>query len=377
VKRIGNLWSRVTAFENLLLAFRKTRHGKRRKGPVAEFELGLESELLRLQRELLTREYTPGEYRLFTVYEGKPRLIAAAPFRDRVVHHAVMNVLEPALDRRFIADSYACRTGKGVHRAVARYQAWSRRYRYALKMDVQRYFPSIDRRLLGAKLRRVVKDDGVLWLLSRIVDTAPLELGQSCRFPGDDLLTPLERHTGVPIGNLTSQVLANLYLNDFDHWMKQDCRQRAYLRYVDDMIVLDDDKGRLHDLLALSKERLASDRLHLHPNKAQIVPTRAGLDVLGYRVYPECRRLRNDNGHRFARRLRRFAKVYGASEIPLSAFHPSVHAWIGHARHADTEALMTKLFSEIVFRRESAGPPPGVARGLVEQQTREGAFRQP
>ena len=307
----------------------------------------------------------------------KPRLIAAAPFRDRVVHHALMNVLEPLLDRRFIADSYACRRGKGVHGAVARYQGWSRRYRYALKMDVQRYFPSIDRQLLKDKLRRMVKDDGVLWLLGRIIDTAPPELGVAWRFPGDDLLTPLERPTGIPIGNLTSQILANLYLNDFDHWVKQGRRQVAYLRYVDDMIVLDDDKRRLHELLAASRERLAPERLRLHPHKAQIVPTRSGLDVLGYRVYPECRRLRNGNGNRFARRLRGFAKAYARGEAEMSAFHPSVRAWIGHARHADTDALMERLFSEIVFRRESAGRPPGVARRLLEQQTPEGAFREP
>jgi len=107
------------------------------------------------------------------------------------------------------------------------------------------------------------------------------------------------------------------------------------------------------------------------------VPTRSGLDVLGYRVYPECRRLRNGNGNRFARRLRGFAKAYARGEAEMSAFHPSVRAWIGHARHADTDALMERLFSEIVFRRESAGRPPGVARRLLEQQTPEGAFREP
>jgi len=141
---MGKLWQRVVAFENLLLAFRKARRGKGHSPEVAEFGLNLEPELLCLQRELKAGNYWPGKYRLFTIYERKPRLIAAAPFRDRVVHHAVMNVLEAPLDRTFIHDSYACRKGKGVHAAVGRYQCWARRYAYVLQMDVAKYFPSID-----------------------------------------------------------------------------------------------------------------------------------------------------------------------------------------------------------------------------------------
>jgi retron-type reverse transcriptase len=261
MKRVGNLWPQIVAFDNLLLAYRKARKGKGRKRSVAEFALGLETELLRLQRELSTGEYRPGEYRLFMIYEGKPRTIAAAPFPDRVVHHALMNLVEPPLDRQFVFDSYACRKGKGVHQAVDRYQAWAQRYRYALKMDVRQYFPSIDHLLLKEKLQARIKDARVLDLFDRIIDTAPPVEGVAYGFPGDDLLTPLERRTGIPIGNLTSQFLANLYLDDFDHWMKEQQRQPAYLRYVDDMIVLDDDKGRLHDLLESAKERLALDRL--------------------------------------------------------------------------------------------------------------------
>ncbi len=144
MKRLGNLWQRVVSFDNLLLAFPKARRGKRRRPPAAVFELNLEKELLELQRDLISGDYIPGEYRLFSIYERKPRLIAAAPFRDRVVHHALLNVIEPPLDRRFIFDSYACRAKKGVHAAVTRYQTWARSHAYALKMDIARYFPSVD-----------------------------------------------------------------------------------------------------------------------------------------------------------------------------------------------------------------------------------------
>lgn len=139
MKRLGGIWPRVVSFENLLLGYRKARRGKGRSPDVAHFALDLEKELPRLRRELEDGSYWPGVYRLFQIYERKPRTIAAAPFRDRVVHHAVMNLIEPTLDRTFIHDSYACRRGKGVHAAVDRYQGWARRHAYALKMDVTRY----------------------------------------------------------------------------------------------------------------------------------------------------------------------------------------------------------------------------------------------
>jgi retron-type reverse transcriptase len=173
MKRLSRIWPDVIRFENLHSAYRKARKGKQSKPGVAEFTLNLESELLSLQQDLIDFSYQPGTYRLFTIYERKKRQIAAAPFRDRVVHHALMNVIEPAIDRRFIFDSYACRQGKGVHAAVNRYQLWSKKYPYVLKMDIQQYFPSIDHLILKEKLRHYLKDKFVLDLFDRIIDTAP------------------------------------------------------------------------------------------------------------------------------------------------------------------------------------------------------------
>jgi retron-type reverse transcriptase len=360
MKRIGGIWSQVVSFENLLLAYRKARRGKGRSPDVARFALNLETELLRLQRELQADSYWPGAYRLFRIYERKPRVIAAAPFRDRVVHHAVMNLIEPTLDRTFVNDSYACRRGKGVHAAVDRYQAWARCNAYALKMDVSQYFPSIDHEILKAKLRRRIKDARVLALLDRIIDTSPeLERAPSY-FTGDDLLTPLVRRCGIPIGNLTSQFLANLYLDDLDHYVKHTLKVRTYLRYVDDMVVLDDDKGRLAEVRAIVRERLTVERLRLHPHKAHISPTVDGLNLLGYLVFPNHRCLRNDNGHRFARRLRGFAQAYAAGLVTLADINPSVQSWIGHAMHADTQRLRARIVSRTVFRRGTGREAAGV-----------------
>jgi len=354
MKRLGNLWQQLVSFDNLWLAYRKARRGKQGREAVAAFSLNLEPELLRLQDELESGSYRTGDYRQFVIYERKPRLISAAPFRDRVVHHAIMNVIEPPLDRTFIFDSYACRAGKGVHAAVDRYQGWARRYAYALKMDIAKYFPAIDHELLKLKLRRRIKDRSVLTLLDCIIDGSPAGPEENIPlrwFPGDELLTPLERRHGIPIGNLTSQFFANLYLDDLDHFIKETLRVRAYLRYVDDMVILDDDKQRLADLREQVRGHLEQDRLTLHPYKAHITQVRSGLNLLGYLVFPGKRRLRNDNGHRFRRRLRGLALRWAAGRIGWADINSRVQSWVGHARHADTEALRRTIFAETVFVR--------------------------
>jgi len=353
MKRLGGIWSRLVSFENLLGAYRNARRGKRHRDSVAEFGVNLERELLSLRRDLQSGEYRPGAYRVFKIHERKPRVIAAAPFRDRVVHHAVMNVIESPLDRTFIEDSYACRRGRGTHAAVDRYQSWAPRYDYVLKMDIQRYFPSIDHEILKTKLRRRIKDTRTLDLLDRIIDNSPLRDAPCEYFPGDDLLTPLQRRAGIPIGNLTSQFFANLYLDDLDHYIKQNLGIRPYLRYVDDMVVMGNDKRALADIREAVRARLEAERLRLHPHKAHVTRVCDGLNLLGYFVFPDRRRLRSDNGHRFARRLRRFARQYAAGRIDWPKIDSSVQSWIGHASHADTEGLRMAIFSQVVFRREA------------------------
>lgn len=353
MKRLGYLWDEVIAFDNLLLAYRKARKGKRSRDEVACFDLNLEYELFSIQQDLVQQQYQPGAYRLFTIYERKKRQISAAPFRDRVVHHALMNVVEPLLDRRFIDDSFACRKDKGVHRAVARYQGWAKRYEYVLKLDVARYFPSIDHDILKQQLRRHLKDDRVLWLFDVILDASPPFPHDAIRYlPGDDLFTPLGRRVGIPIGNLTSQFLANLYLNGLDHFIKQRLRVPAYLRYVDDLILLSDKKADLHAWRQSIEQYLLTLRLLVHPAKANIFQRYEGVDVLGYRVFPDFRLLRNDNGFRFARKLRGYARHWGCGELEWEDFDASVQSWIGHAGQADTIGLRRQIFSNTVFTRE-------------------------
>ena len=231
-------------------------------------------------------------------------------------------------------------------------------------MDVRHYFPSIDHDLLKEKLRRRLKDHGVLDLLDRIIDGSPTLASETCYFPGDDLFTPLARRVGIPIGNLTSQFFANLYLDDLDHFIKQELQIRPYLRYVDDMVVLGHDKGRLAEIRTAVRDRLAVDRLRLHPHKAHITRVADGLNLLGYLVFPTRRRLRNDNGHRFARKLRGMARAFGAGRLKWARVVASTQSWIGHAQHADTEGLRRGIFSPGCVHKGS-GPRDGqrVIRG--------------
>ena len=337
--------------DNLFEAFRKARKGKRRRPDVAQFSLDLEQELCALQGELAGGGYMPGAYRQFTVYERKPRLISVAPFRDRVVHHAVMNVLEPLLDKRFIRDTYACRKDKGVHRAVDRYQQFAKNNAYVLKLDIARYFPSIDRDILKQQLARRIKDKAVLSLLYRIIDNGPESREAAQFFPGDDLVGVSERRRGLPIGNLTSQFFANLYLDGFDHWLKEVKRVKGYLRYVDDMYLLGNDKQRLWALRDAVAEQLQGLRLVLRADKTQIYRATERVDVLGYRVSPWRRWLRNDNGFRFGRRLRHMSRLYRDGQTGWLTVNASVQSWIGHARHAETDALRATIFNQVSFNR--------------------------
>ncbi len=172
-------------------------------------------------------------------------------------------------------------------------------------------------------------------------------------FAGDDLLTPLERRRGIPIGNLTSQFLANLYLDELDHFIKEKLKMKAYLRYVDDMVTLHNDKQHLWEVSRAVADFLLKERLLLHPRKTQVTPVGQGVDLLGYQVFPHHRKLRNDNGHRFSRKLRGFAKGYASGRLEWGDFNPSVQSWIGHAIHADTEGLRRTIFNATVFRRRN------------------------
>lgn len=352
--RWGDLWPAVVNWANLVLAARKARRGKRDREVVQRFEFHQERELLRLQQELVAGEYRPGSFTTHWITRPKPRLISAAPYRDRVVHHAVMNVLEPLLDRHFHPDSYACRTGKGTHAAARRLQQLMRRFPHTLQCDVVKFFPSIDHDILKEMFRHRIKDRPLLALLDTIVDGSNEQESRVEWFPGDDLFTPVERGRGLPIGNLTSQWFANWYLTPFDHTLTSRWRVRGYVRYCDDFVLLDANRGRLRNLLLAVVGELAGLRLRPHPERARLSPSRAGRTFVGFRITPWSRRLRNANVRDFYRRLGWMQRAFGRNRITHTDVRHRLAGWQGHASQADSLGLIARL---------SRGWYPGCPRG--------------
>jgi len=232
MKTYNHLFEQICSFENLLSAAKKAQRSKKLKQDVARFNFRLEHELLKLQEELLNGTYQPGGYYEFYIFEPKKRMISAAPYRDRVVHHALCNLIEPIFDKTFIYDSYACRKDKGTHRAVERFTQFCRKNKYVLKCDVKKYFPSIDHEILYELICRKIADKRTLWLIKLIIDSSNEQERVLEYYQGDDLFTSLARRMGIPIGNLTSQFFANIYLNGFDHYVKEQLQCRYYIRSV-------------------------------------------------------------------------------------------------------------------------------------------------
>ncbi len=353
MKRYGNLYPQITDFSNLLLSSKKAQKGKRFRENVLKFNYHLEAELAKLKTELITHTYQPGKYRTFEIFEPKRRTISAAPYRDRVVHHALCNIIAPIFERTFIRDSYANRIGFGTHRALHRLTEFARSSNYVLQCDIAQYFPSIDRAILKSLIRRKIKCPDTLWLIDLIIDNSNEQISVIHHFPGDDLLTPLQRQRGLPIGNLTSQFFANVYLNGFDHFIKETLNVPKYLRYVDDFALFSDDRIVLEETRVLLEEYLSQLRLKLHPIKRQIISTERGANFVGFRVLPDRIRVRNYNLQRGRYRLRSLEKKYTNGEIIEQDLVRSTQSWIAHLKHGDTWRLRQQIFKSTNLKNQS------------------------
>ena len=280
---------------------------------------------------ILNLAYEPSEYHYFKVYEPKERQIMALPFYDRVVQHAINNVLEPIFDKRFISQSYACRKGKGMHAASDTLKEWLYEWNkyhpdqplYAIKADIHHYFQSIDHAILKTEIRKVIKDARVLALLDRIID-------HNGNMPDG---------VGIPVGNLTSQLFANIYLDALDQFIKHELGVEAYIRYMDDFVILSPDKEQLRSWLARIEQFLREElKLEFNP-KTTILAAKNGIDFVGYKHRATHRKVRKDS----IKRIKRTIKKCESGKITKEQLQKSIQSWTGHAGHADSYNLRKKI----------------------------------
>lgn len=349
MKTYKHLYPQLCSFDNLYLAYLKAKKGKSGKAPVAEFMRKREDEIFALQNELQAKTYTPGAYHSFYIHDPKKRLISAAPFRDRVVHHALCRVMEPIWEKRFIHDSYANRVGKGTHRALDRTQEFSRQYAYFLQCDVRQFFPSIDHAILMNEFSRLIADKDLLWLCESILKSGEGVLADEYEmvyFQGDDLFSA-NRPRGLPIGNLTSQFWANVYLNELDQFIKRELKCKAYIHYVDDFLLFSNNKSQLAGWREQIMKKTAALRLTLHEECAQIFPTGTGIPFLGFRIHPDHRLLKTRKAIHFRRKLRRLLDVFSMGGINFSRLDQTIKSWVHYVGYGDTWGLRRSMLSGV------------------------------
>lgn len=278
----------IISVENLLLAWQEFVRGKHKKADVQQFQLRLMDNILLLHRDLRYQSYRHGPYHAFKINDPKPRDIHKASVRDRLVHHALYRALHPFFDRTFIRDSYSCRLGKGTHRAMNRFRSDAygvsknhTRTCRVLKCDIRKFFACIDHVILKELLATRIEDPKIIWLLDVVIDSFP---------------------RGLPLGNLTSQLLVNIYMNEFDQWVKHRLKATYYVRYADDFVILSHDKHWLESLIPQIAGFLeARLKLTLHPKKVSISTFASGVDFLGWVHFPDHRALRTSTKRRALR----------------------------------------------------------------------------
>ena len=312
----------IVAPENLCLAYWRAAKGKRAKADCRQFSQRLDEELETLRTDLVSGKVHVGDYRYFTIRDPKQRRICAASFRERVMHHALMNVCEPVFERAAIFDSYACRKAKGRLAAIERAYGYARTHRWFLKMDVRKYFDSIEQSILLSLLGRKFKDPALLRLFGSIISSYETAPGK-----------------GLPIGNLTSQHFANFYLGGLDRFVKEELRRRAYVRYMDDCVVWGDGPEELKVIRDGVREYLAVElKLELKANPV-INRTAVGMDFLGYRIFPQTVRLARRSKVRFARKFRRYEQAYLRGQWTELHLQQRVQALLAFVMPADTWAF--------------------------------------
>lgn len=326
-RELSHTYDNIISVENLLLSWQEFLRGKRKRKDVAKFSLHLIDNIFTLHRQLRQKTYRHGLYHAFRINDPKPRDIHKADVRDRLIHHAVYRILYPYFDRKFIFDSYSCRKDKGTHRAIYRFRAFERkvsrnntRTAWVLKGDIRRFFASIDHAELMLILKRHIDNAETIRLLREVIES---------------FYASKKRRVGLPLGNLTSQLLINVYMNEFDQFLKRTLKVHYYIRYADDFVILHDNKHYLTSLIPkISKFLETTLKLSLHPNKVFTKTLASGIDFLGWVHFPHHRVLRTTTKRRMFTKLRQ------------NHSHASLASYRGMLSHGNTYKLLLRLYLE-------------------------------
>ncbi len=331
MKRIGNLYERIYDYDNLALAYWKAKKGKIKKREVINFDFS--REVHKIQEEFKSETVDIGNYHYFTIYDPKERMICAASFKERIIHHAIMNVCGGLFDKGLIFNSYACRKGKGQHRAVDKAQEYANKKAFYLKMDIRKYFNSINHKILKELISRKIKDKKLLNLFDKIIDSY-------C----------VVENKGIPIGNLTSQYFANLYLSELDYFVKEDLKCKYFVRYMDDFMIFSNDKSYLNKMRIKCIKYLSED-LDLELKKGGYInKVFLGFDFLGYRLFKYKRLLNKRSKQRFCNKFKEYEKKFINEEYLEEELQQRVQSIFNFALFANSNKLREKMINESLLK---------------------------
>jgi len=337
MKTYKKLYPNLITFKNLYKAFYKAKKGNSTRFETLLYFFNLEKKLFQIQNELILKTYKTGKYRIFKIYEPKERIIKAIPFKDRIVQHALCNIIEPIFESRFIFNSFACRKKKGIHKGLERVRKLVQNYfkdknGYALKCDIKKYFQSIDHNKLKKIIQRKIKDKQIINLINGIIDSDSSQFGKD---------------KGIPIGNLTSQLFANIYLNELDQFVKHSLKIKHYFRYVDDFLIFSESKQKLHIYKYKIREFLKTLKLKIPYKKTNIYKINTGVDFLGYKIHLKFIRIRKSNIKRFIKRTKKLKNLLLINSISKMKIESSIQSWIGYTSHANSYKICNLIIEKI------------------------------
>ncbi len=345
MKIYKDIFNKIISLENLFLAWDKFKSDKQKKQDVQQFEWKLEKNIFQLHRDLTSKTYKHGSYVSFYIRDPKQRRIHKALVRDRILHHAISNVLNPIFELIFIPNSMSCRIEKGTHRGIDILDKTIRQLSqngfklcFVLKCDIKKFFETVDHSKLLSILRKRIKDKNAIWLLEKIIGSFSSQYSN------------IFFKKGLPIGNLTSQLFANIYLNEFDQFIKQKLRIKNYIRYTDDFVVVSRDKKYLEDIIPQIREFLSDELgLRLHPNKVYIRKFNQGIDFLGYIILPHHRLLRTKTKKRMFKKLKKRIVEFRTEKITEQALNQSLQSYLGVLSHANAYKIINELKNQFWF----------------------------